>query len=138
MIPLPVVTDDIVSAFLACRYKGFLKLSGDVGEPTEYQRLYDRLDAEYRAHALARPPARPGRPRKDPRPADAAWPPRTDVRLTVVEGDEERHLAFWADTPDQEPEIFRQFPVEVSNYRPPRGTATGRPPPRRPDKRPRP
>jgi hypothetical protein len=45
-----------------------------VGEPTEYQRLHDRLDAEYRAHLPARPsvpagpartlgrPTRPGRP----------------------------------------------------------------------------
>lgn len=83
MIPLPVVSDDMLSAFLACRFKGYLKLTAQAGEPSDYQRLQDRLDADYRAAALSHPPARPGRPRKDPRPADAAWPPRTDVCLSA-------------------------------------------------------
>jgi predicted RecB family nuclease len=83
MIPLPVVTDDLVSAFLACRYKGYLKLTGETGEPSDYQRLQDRLDAEYRAAALSRPPSRPGRRRKDPRPADSSWPPKVGAELTA-------------------------------------------------------
>jgi hypothetical protein len=80
--PRPV-SDDVLSAFLACRYKGYLKLTGETGEPSDYQRLQDRLDAEYRVAALAHRPARPGRPRNDPRPADAACPPRRDVCLAA-------------------------------------------------------
>ena len=39
MTPLPVVTDDLLSAFLACRYKGYLKQAGQVGTPYEYEVL---------------------------------------------------------------------------------------------------
>jgi predicted RecB family nuclease len=38
------------------------------------------------------------------------------IGMTVVEGGSERHLAFWADTPDQEQEIFQQFLAEVSKH----------------------
>ena len=38
------------------------------------------------------------------------------IGMTVVEGDVERHLAFWADTPDQEADIFRQFLAEAGRY----------------------
>jgi predicted RecB family nuclease len=38
------------------------------------------------------------------------------IGMTVVEGGTERHLAFWADTRDQEPEMFRQFLAEVSKH----------------------
>jgi predicted RecB family nuclease len=38
------------------------------------------------------------------------------IGMTVVEGGTERHLAFWADTRDQEPEMFRQFLAEASKY----------------------
>jgi predicted RecB family nuclease len=38
------------------------------------------------------------------------------IGMTVVEGGTERHLAFWADTRDQEPEIFRQFLAEVGKH----------------------
>ncbi len=38
------------------------------------------------------------------------------IGMTVVEGGAERHLAFWADTRDQEPEIFEQFLAEVSKH----------------------
>src|SRR5262249_26204813 len=36
------------------------------------------------------------------------------IGMTVVEGGTERHLAFWADTREQEPEMLRQFRAEVS------------------------
>src|SRR5262249_41941477 len=39
------------------------------------------------------------------------------IGMTVVEGGTERHLAFWADTREQEPEMFRQFLAEVSKHR---------------------
>jgi predicted RecB family nuclease len=38
------------------------------------------------------------------------------IGMTVVKGGAEQHLAFWADTRDQEPEIFRQFLAEVSKH----------------------
>jgi predicted RecB family nuclease len=38
------------------------------------------------------------------------------IGMTVVEGGTERHLAFWADSRDQEPEMFRQFLAEVSKH----------------------
>jgi predicted RecB family nuclease len=38
------------------------------------------------------------------------------IGLTVVEGGTARQLSFWADTPDQEQEIFQQFLEEVSRY----------------------
>ena len=31
MNPLPAVSDEVLSAFLACRYKGYLKLTGAGG-----------------------------------------------------------------------------------------------------------
>jgi hypothetical protein len=36
--------------------------------------------------------------------------------MTVVDGAVDRHLVFWADTQDQERQIFRQFLTQVSNY----------------------
>jgi predicted RecB family nuclease len=38
------------------------------------------------------------------------------IGMTVVDGETERHLEFWADTRDQEPEMFRQFLAEVSRH----------------------
>jgi predicted RecB family nuclease len=38
------------------------------------------------------------------------------IGMTVVEGGTERHLAFWADSRDQEPEMFQQFLAEVSKH----------------------
>src|SRR6516165_270777 len=38
------------------------------------------------------------------------------IGMTVVEGGTERHLTFWADTRDQEPEMFQQFLAEVSKH----------------------
>jgi predicted RecB family nuclease len=38
------------------------------------------------------------------------------IGMTVVGGGAERHLAFWADTRDQEPEILRRFLEEVSRH----------------------
>jgi predicted RecB family nuclease len=38
------------------------------------------------------------------------------IGITVVEGGAERHLAYWADARDQEPEIFGQFLDEVSKH----------------------
>src|SRR4051812_48636392 len=52
MIPLPVVTDDVLSAFLACRYKGHLKQAGQVGTPSEYETLVAEQQAAVRQRAL--------------------------------------------------------------------------------------
>lgn len=38
------------------------------------------------------------------------------IGMTVVEGGTERHLSFWADNRDQEPEMFQQFLAEVSKH----------------------
>jgi predicted RecB family nuclease len=38
------------------------------------------------------------------------------IGMTVVEGDTERHLTFWANTRDQESEMFRQFLTEMSKH----------------------
>jgi predicted RecB family nuclease len=38
------------------------------------------------------------------------------IGITVVGGGSERHVALWADTRDQEPEIFRQFLAEVGKH----------------------
>jgi predicted RecB family nuclease len=38
------------------------------------------------------------------------------IGMTVVKDGAEQHLAFWADSRDQEPEIFRQFLAEVSKH----------------------
>jgi predicted RecB family nuclease len=38
------------------------------------------------------------------------------IGMTVVEEATERHLAFWADSRDQEPEILRQFLAEVCRH----------------------
>jgi predicted RecB family nuclease len=48
------ITDDIFSAFLNCKYKAYLKLAGQAGEPSEYERLQDRLTQRYRAEAQRR------------------------------------------------------------------------------------
>ncbi len=49
VIPPPSLTDDIVAAYLKCRYKAYLKLRGAVGERSDYESLQVRLAAEYRA-----------------------------------------------------------------------------------------
>jgi predicted RecB family nuclease len=38
------------------------------------------------------------------------------IGMTVVDGGTERHLTFWADTRDQEPDMFQQFLAEVSKH----------------------
>jgi predicted RecB family nuclease len=38
------------------------------------------------------------------------------IGMTVVEGGSEEHHSFWADTKDQEPEIFEQFLARVSRH----------------------
>ncbi len=38
------------------------------------------------------------------------------IGMTVVRGGSEEHHSFWADTKDQEPEIFEQFLAQVSRY----------------------
>jgi hypothetical protein len=48
--PLPI-TDEVFTAFLKCKYKAYLKLTGESGEQSDYRRLQDRLAAEYRAAA---------------------------------------------------------------------------------------
>src|SRR5437773_6916062 len=49
----PPLTEEVFSAFLKCRYKGYLKLTGSIGEPSDYARLQQRLSAEYRVDARA-------------------------------------------------------------------------------------
>src|SRR5436190_6704447 len=51
-IPLPV-TDDVVEACLKCPRKGYLRLTGVAGQPSEYVALQRTLDEEHRAAALA-------------------------------------------------------------------------------------
>jgi predicted RecB family nuclease len=48
---IPTLCDDTFTAFLKCRYKAHLKLTGATGEPSEYERLQARLAAEYRLAA---------------------------------------------------------------------------------------
>jgi predicted RecB family nuclease len=50
--PLPV-TDDIVEACLKCPRKGYLRLTGVAGQPSEYVALQRTLDEGHRAAALA-------------------------------------------------------------------------------------
>lgn len=38
------------------------------------------------------------------------------IGMTVVRGQSEEQYSFWADTKDQEPEIFRQFLTQTSQY----------------------
>src|SRR5262249_31708949 len=38
------------------------------------------------------------------------------IGMTVVEGRSEEHHSFWADTREQEPEIFAQFLAQVSRH----------------------
>jgi predicted RecB family nuclease len=49
-VPLPV-TDSVVEAYLKCPHKGYLRLRGVAGQPSEYVALQQILDAEYRADA---------------------------------------------------------------------------------------
>ena len=51
-IPLPV-TDDVVEGCLKCPRKGYLRLTGVAGQPSEYVALQHTLDEEGRATALA-------------------------------------------------------------------------------------
>src|SRR5262249_4668255 len=52
MNPARTVTDDILAAFLKCRYKAYLKLRGASGERSDYERSQATRAAEYRAAAL--------------------------------------------------------------------------------------
>jgi hypothetical protein len=58
--PLPVVSNDVHSACLRCRSKGYLKLAGAPVRRRVTHRSPDRPDPDNRAAALARPQARPG------------------------------------------------------------------------------
>ena len=42
------ITDEVVTAFLKCRYKAYLKLTGHSGERSDYERTQTRLESEYR------------------------------------------------------------------------------------------
>jgi hypothetical protein len=46
-----LVTEDLFTAFLKCRYKAYLKYTGTVGEPSEYEQLEANLAAEYQTAA---------------------------------------------------------------------------------------
>jgi predicted RecB family nuclease len=45
------LTDDILLAFLQCNFKAYLKLRGEAGETSNYQRTQDRLAAAYKVVA---------------------------------------------------------------------------------------
>ena len=45
------VINKIFSDFLNCKYKAYLKLTGVVGQKSEYEQLQNRLSNEYRTHA---------------------------------------------------------------------------------------
>lgn len=51
MHPSRLVTEDIFSAYLRCQYKAYLRLRGEEGEPSDYQKTQARLSAEYKAAA---------------------------------------------------------------------------------------
>lgn len=53
MNPLLPLTDEVFSAYLKCKYKAHLKLTGVVGEPSDYIKLQHRLSFEYRDSAKA-------------------------------------------------------------------------------------
>ena len=48
------VTLDIMDAFVRCRYKAFLKCTGQAGSPTEYELLERRLADAYQEKAIQR------------------------------------------------------------------------------------
>jgi hypothetical protein len=50
--PQPI-TDEVFTAFLKCKYKAYLKLTGAFGEKSDYEKLQRRLDTEYRVSARA-------------------------------------------------------------------------------------
>src|SRR5881296_1373170 len=54
MPPAVPISDDIFSAFLKCKYKAYLKLAGQAGETSDYERLEIRLTQQYRAEARSR------------------------------------------------------------------------------------
>src|SRR5438067_1687746 len=47
------LTDEIVAAFLKCRYKAFLKLQGVDGVTSDYETWQSRLAEQYRSAALS-------------------------------------------------------------------------------------
>jgi predicted RecB family nuclease len=51
MDPSPILTDEILAAFLKCRYKAYLKLRGAAGEKSDYELSQARLAAEHRTLA---------------------------------------------------------------------------------------
>ncbi len=53
MSQLAPLTDELFSAFLRCRYKAYLKLTGVKGESSDYTQLQHRLSASYRMAAMA-------------------------------------------------------------------------------------
>jgi hypothetical protein len=56
----PPLNDDIFAGFLKCRHKAYLKLRGDSGEKSEYERFQARLSAGYRAAAAGKLRRSPG------------------------------------------------------------------------------
>ena len=46
------VTKEVIAAYLACKYKGHLKVSGEQGSPTEYELLLREIDKEVRLNAM--------------------------------------------------------------------------------------
>jgi hypothetical protein len=46
------ITRDVLEAFLNCRYKGHLKLTGKSGDPPEYQGLLDEALDEARSRTI--------------------------------------------------------------------------------------
>jgi predicted RecB family nuclease len=51
MSPPATITEEIFCAFLKCKYKAYLKLQGNVGEVSEYERLLRSIDIQYRKTA---------------------------------------------------------------------------------------
>jgi predicted RecB family nuclease len=52
MDPSLALTDEIFAAFRNCRYKAYLKLRGEIGERSDYERTQAELSARYKAAAL--------------------------------------------------------------------------------------
>jgi hypothetical protein len=45
------ITDDIFAAFLKCQYKAYLKLRGETGQVSDFERVQARVATEYRRAA---------------------------------------------------------------------------------------
>jgi predicted RecB family nuclease len=58
--PVPAITREILEAYLNCRYKGDLKMSGQVGMPSDYEVLMKEIRAETLKRAEVKLAARYG------------------------------------------------------------------------------